>query len=437
MSTQELDVRKSWRAIRRHRMVVLGAAVVGLLGGMTFGLLNPPMQAATSRVVLPPPPITDLPNATGTYSIETQVLVARSGPVLTSAGQNMDPPLKLDEVRDLVEVRAVTDDVLEIEARGASEEDALRLANAVTEVYLVYVATESRAGDGAARNGTRILEEATTATGGNMLAHLATYGSLGALAGAILASIGILAYARGDRRLRLRDELANTIGTPVLASASSYRPKGVTDWANLFEHYLPSAVDAWSFRKALYQLGLDSQDEGVISLTVISFAEDDKALPLGPQLAAFATSIGIPTTLAVDTHSEHTDALLAAHPPAVMSKDNASHQVLSNGSSPPGDRYPKVALHISLLVVDRDSPRLAGVGQTAATLVAVSSGAVTAEELARLAVAAAADGWTIDGLIVADPELTDHTTGRVAPAMRRSKSGRPSLIIDTTRRAAP
>lgn len=436
VSTQELDVKKSWRAVHRHRKIVLAAALVGLLGGVAAGLFAPPMQSATSLVVLPPPPVTDLEDAVGTHSIETQVLVAKSGPVLSSAGRNMDPPLTLDQTRDRVSVRAVTEDVLEVKARGTSGEDAIRLANAVTEIYFVYAATENRDGNGAVRSGARVLESATTAQGGNIARHLAIRGSLGAVAGALLASLAILAIARGDRRLRLRDELANTIGAPVLASASSYRPRSARDWANLFEYYEPTSVDAWGFRKALYQLGIDAQPGGVVSLTVISFAEDDKAIPLGPQLAAFATSIGIPTTLTVDTHNEHTEALLAAHPPAFMAQESSSH-VLGNGSNGSGDRNRQVGLHIGLLVVDRTEPQLAGVGQSAATLVAISSGAVTAEELARLAVAAASDGRTIDGLIVADPEPTDHTTGRVAPAMRRSKLRRPAVIVDAKRRTAP
>ncbi len=97
---------------------------------------------------------------------------------------------------------------------------------------------------------------------------------------------------------------------------------------------------------------------------------------------------------------------------------------------PPG----KVALGIHLVVVDRDAPHLADAARTTNTIVALSAGTVTAEELARLAVAAAADDRTIDGLVVTDPDPTDRTIGRVSQSTRRSGSRLPTLLTGTARR---
>jgi capsular polysaccharide biosynthesis protein len=402
VSTQELDVKKSWRAIRRHRRVVAAVAVVCLLGGIAFGLQEPPLHTATSLVVLPPPPAAAVEKAAGTQSIDTQVFISESEPVLKSAGQNLTPPLTTKVVRDRVKVAAVTQDIIKIDARGTSAQQAMQLANAVAEVYLVVVSTDQKLpGDLGKKTGARVLEDATTARGGNMAVHLGIFGLLGALLGAVAGSVGVLAAARGDRRLRLRDEIADAVGLPVLASVSSYRAKDVSDWANLLEHYAPTSVDAWSLRKTLHHLGLDVKGGSPASLSVISFADDDKALPLGPQLAAFATSIGISTSIVVDTHQE-----------------------------PPGE----VALGIHLVVVDRDAPHVAGAAHTTRTIVGLSAGTVTAEELARLAVAAAAADRTIDGLVVTDPDPSDLTVGRVAQSMRRSSSRLPTLLAGTARR---
>jgi capsular polysaccharide biosynthesis protein len=402
VSTQELDVKKSWRAIRRHRRVVAAVAAAGLLAGIGFALLNPPLHTATSLVVLPPAPATAAEKTPGTQAIETQVFIAESEPVLRSAGQNLTPPLDTEVVRDRVKVSGVTEDVIKIDAQGTSAQQAMRLANAVAEVYLVFVTTDQKLpGDLGKKTGARVLEEATTARGGNLAIQLGIFGLLGALLGAVAGSIGVLAATRGDRRLRLRDEIADSVGLPVLASVSSFRAKDVSDWANLFEHYVPTAVDAWSLRKTLHHLGLDGKSGTAVSLSVISFAEDDKALPLGPQLAAFATSIGISTSIIVDTHQE-----------------------------PPGE----VALGIHLVVVDREAPHLAGAARTTSTIVALSAGTVTAEELARLAVAAAADDRTIDGLLVTDPDPTDRTIGRVSQSNRLSSSRLPTLLTGTARR---
>lgn len=404
MSTQELDVKKSWRAIQRHRRVVAGVAALGLLAGIGYALLEPPMHTATSLVVLPPPPATDAEKAAGTQSIETQVFIAGSEPVLKSAGQNLSPALDTDAVRDRVDVVAVTQDVIKIDAQGTSAQQATQLANAVAEVYLVFVTTDQKLpGDLGKKTGARVLEEATTARGGNMAIHLLTFGLLGALLGAVAGSIGLLAAVRGDRRLRLRDEIADAVGLPVLASVASYRAKDVEDWANLLEHYTPTAVEAWNLRKTLHHLGLDAKGGPHVSLSVISFAGDDKARPLGPQLAAFATSIGLSTAIVVDNHQE-----------------------------PPG----KVALSIHVVVVGRDTPQLVGADRTTATIIALSAGSVTAEELARLAVAAAADDRDIDGIVVTDPHPTDRTIGRVSPSTRRIGARLPTLLSGTAKRTS-
>ncbi|TCC23696.1 hypothetical protein E0H58_18225 [Kribbella speibonae] len=404
MSAQQLDVKKSWRAIRRHRLIVASVAALGLLGGIAYGLIVPAMHTATSLVVLPPPPATEAEKsaASGAQSIDTQVFIAESEPVLKSAGQNLDPTLTTEQVRGRVKVTAVTQDVIKIDAKGQTARQSMQLANAVAGIYLVYVTSDQNLpGDLGKKTGARVLEQATTARGGNILVHLGILGLLGALIGAAVGSVIVLAKARGDRRLRLRDEIADAVGLPVLASVSSYQATDVSDWAYLLEHYAPTAVEAWSLRKTLHHLGLDVRGGPPVTLTVLSFAGDDKALPLGPQLAALATSIGLPASIVVDSHQE----------PA--------------GSS---------ALTIHLVVVDRDAPHLDGSEHTTNTVIALSSGVVTAEELARLAVAAAASGREIDGLVVTDPDPTDRTIGRVSQSTRRSNSRLPTLLTGTARR---
>jgi capsular polysaccharide biosynthesis protein len=404
VSAQQLDVKKSWRAIRRHRLIVAAVAAVGLLGGIAYGLVVPAMHTATSLVVLPPPPATDTEKsaAAGPQSIDTQVFIAESEPVLKSAGQNLDPTLTTEQVRGRVKVTAVTQDVIKIDAKGQTARQSMQLANAVAGIYLVYVTSnQNLPGDLGKKTGARVLEQATSARGGNVLVHLGILGLLGALIGAAAGSVGVLAKARGDRRLRLRDEIADAVGLPVLASVSSYQATNVSDWAYLLEHYSPTAVEAWSLRKTLHHLGLDVRGGPPVTLTVLSFAGDDNALPLGPQLAALATSIGLSASIVVDTHQE----------PA---------------GSP--------ALTIHLVVVDRDAPHLDGSERTTNTIIALSSGVVTAEELARLAVAAAASDRDIDGLVVTDPDPTDRTIGRVSQSARRSNSRLPTLLTGTARR---
>ncbi|HEY3563130.1 MAG TPA: Wzz/FepE/Etk N-terminal domain-containing protein [Kribbella sp.] len=403
MSAQQLDVKKSWQAIRRHRLLVAAVAAAGLLAGIGYAFLQPPMYNASALVVLPPPPASASGSTEKTQSIDTQVYIAESGPVLLSAGQNVTPALSTEVVRDRVTATAVTEDVIKIDAKGTTAKQATELANAVAQVYLVFITTDQKLpGDLGKRTGARMLEQAVNAHGGSMLVHTGIYGGLGGLLGAIAGAILVLARARGDRRLRLRDEIADAVGLPVLASVSSYRASDPSDWANLLEHYSPTAVDAWALRKVLHNLALDAKSGQQVSLTVISFADDSKARPLGPQLAAFAGTVGISTSLVIDQHHD----------------------------KPSGE----VALEIHLVLVDRDRPDLDGSEPTTRTIVALSAGTVTAEELARLAVATTAEDRTIDGLVVTDPDPSDRTIGRVAQSQRRSSSRLPTLLTGTARR---
>ena len=71
-----------------------------------------------------------------------------------------------------------------------------------------------------------------------------------------------------------------------------------------------------------------------------------------------------------------------------------------------------IDLTIILVVVDRRQPDLGDVPASAATILSVAAGTATEQELARVAVAVDDAGRRIDGIVVADPDQTDRTSGR-------------------------
>jgi hypothetical protein len=75
-------------------------------------------------------------------------------------------------------------------------------------------------------------------------------------------------------------------------------------------------------------------------------------------------------------------------------------------------KHPAPDLTVVLAVVDGKQPKLNAVAPTAATVLAVAPGVGTREDLARLAVAVDDAGRRIDGIVVADPDPSDRTTGR-------------------------
>jgi hypothetical protein len=251
---------------------------------------------------------------------------------------------------------------------------------------------------------------------------------LGALLGAVIGAIAVLAIFRGTRRLRERDQIADSIGVPVLASVPVVRPSGAGGWIKLFEEYHPGVVAAWHMRNALRHLGIGdvsltgvSPREG-FSLALLSLSADRKALALGPQLAVYAASLGIPTALVVGPQQdENATATLraACDAPTPPQRPRGLQVTVSDQHSI--DRPLGAALIVVVAVVDGEAPQVASTMRTAATVLGVSAGAVTADALARVAASAATDGRDIAGIFVADPDPADRTTGRVPQLTRQPK----------------
>jgi capsular polysaccharide biosynthesis protein len=416
-------MRRSLRIVRRHKRIVIIAAVLGFVGGVAFTVLRPPLLQSEAQVMLP--------TGAGKY-IGTQAVIAGSDPVLQAAGQQLSPPMSVQALRARVQTKGLTSNIIAIKAEGATAAQARNTANSVAGSYISYV--NHVITPGGTMQATVILS-ATPATGTSLPSRLLLVGGLGALLGAVIGAIIALAIGRSDRRLRERDEIADTIGVPVLASIPVAHPADAAGWTSLLEEYKPGAVPAWSLRKALQHLGLtDLKGGNGGSLAVLSLSSDPGALALGPQLAAFAASLGIPTALVIgpqqDTKVTATLRAACAVPPPAQSKrsgqlrvsvkdqDDAEPEPDGAGAGRPGD----AALTTVVAVVDPQTPRVADTIRTTATVLGVSAGRATAEQLAQVAASLAADGRQIAGILVADPDSADHTSGRVpqlAPASHR------------------
>jgi hypothetical protein len=267
---------------------------------------------------------------------------------------------------------------------------------------------------------------------------MAETAGIGLVPGLLIGIIIALAIGRGDRRLRERDQIADSIGIPVLASVSAEHPRDAAGWARLLDRYEPGLVDAWHLRKALFRLGLvgmnpassagtmGSADGGPASLAVLSLSSDRRALALGPQLAAFAASMGIPTALVVGPQqNENVTATLhaacAAAPP--LRSGNLLAAVTDHESI---GMLTEVALTVTVGVVDAENPRVADTVRAATTVLGVSAGAATAEQLARVATSAAVNDRDIAGILVADPDPADQTTGRLPQVGRLGERRMPT-----------
>src|SRR5215471_4582163 len=81
VSEQPLDLRRSMQIVRRHKAVVATFAALGLLAGVGYGVVRPPMLTSSALVALPP----------SIHDTATQVVVASSERVLADALRNIHP----------------------------------------------------------------------------------------------------------------------------------------------------------------------------------------------------------------------------------------------------------------------------------------------------------------------------------------------------------
>ncbi|MGH3401116.1 MAG: YveK family protein [Streptosporangiaceae bacterium] len=413
MSEQALDLKRSLRIVRRHWIIVGVFALLGVLAGAGYGTVKPPMLSSQALVALP----------ANTHDVSTQVVVADSTPVLLQALPHVQPGMSLQVLRNRVSVTSLTTNIVSITAMGRTAADAQITANAVASSYITYAnSTKSAAGKVHAQ----VLQQATGATGTSPLLFLVLAGFLGLLAGTLVGSIAVLAMFRGDRRLRERDQIADSIGLPVLAALPVWHPSSAAAWVKLLGDYQPDAVHAWRLRTALHYLGLAGvstpDTRGGQSLTVLSLASDRRALALGPQLAVFAASLGIPTTLVIGPQQDasSTATLRTAYAGPPQSAGRLRVIVVDHDNAP---WHADTRLVIVVTVVDGRHPQVAETIRTNATVLGVSTGAVTATQLASVATSAATDGRQIDGILVADPDPADHTTGRVPQLARPPQLG--------------
>lgn len=458
MSQQALDLGRSIQIVRRHRVFVVVVVALAILGGAAYAVLKPPMVTSTALIALPTSTNAQAPATTtgGTDAFTaTQEVVAGSYHVLSGALLDVRPAMTLTELHHNIHIGSPSPDIISVTAQGKNAADAEATANAVANSYVSYVnSPHSAVGHITAH----LLESASSASGPARTSRVIIGALVGGLVGVLIGVIVALAIGRSDRRLRTRDEIANSIGIPVLASAPVAHPSAAAGWTKLFESYTPTAVHAWQLHTALRQAGMPKPgfgrpayngngngsslshvdlasayggDGGPFTLGVLTLSSDSRALALGPQLAVFAASQEIPTALVIgpqqDAAATATLRTACAAPPSEASMRHGQLQLTAYDQGAV-DVKAGTSLVVVVAVVDSRAPKMPDTMRTNATVLGVSAGAATAEQLARAAVAAAADDREITGILVADPDPTDQTTGRVPHLARPGRHRLPNRL---------
>jgi capsular polysaccharide biosynthesis protein len=304
-----------------------------------------------------------------------------------------------------------------------------------TDLVLDINELETKLGKAPGTSSARVIEEATPAERPQLLLWYLV-AAIGAMVVAVTIAIIVMTnLARRDAQLGTRDEIADAVGSEVIASLRSQAPRSVAGWRSLLESYSPSVADGWGIRLALAGFGLENlamgrgeAQEGHSprirhQLCVLSLAEDSRALAMGPQVASYAASIGISTRLVPEQH-DATAGLWAACSSSAGEEQVRPH--LTVASRRRTKRHAELTVIVTVL--DPRSPRMPRLGPNATVVLAVTPRTASSEDLARAALVAYEAGFRISGIVVADPDPLDKTTGRLLPHERLQQPPLPSRV---------
>src|SRR5262249_30910596 len=141
----------------------------------------------------------------------TQVVIAGSNPVLSAALPHVRPAMSIDQLRRDVDIGSPTSYIISVSAGAEAGAHAAATANAVAESYMSIIVSSD---DPAGRVQAKLLQSATSDTGPSLLkraVNFAIFALLGAILAAAIGTVIAISSNRSDRRLRERDEIANSI----------------------------------------------------------------------------------------------------------------------------------------------------------------------------------------------------------------------------------
>ena len=254
-------------------------------------------------------------------------------------------------------------------------------------------------------------------------ARLVLIALLGALAGLVAGCVLAVGLARGDRRLRSRDAIAAAIGVPVVASMWAEKCNKVGDWRRLLEgEKTASPMEAWNARRLLHRL-ISRVEASVVDVQLLAFADDEVATAAGVKMARTVATLGMSSQFEVADQP----ALAALRAGCVVAsgptQQNATLELTTTNMV--STEFSGLAANLRLRVIDRAKPEVGPSSGT--TVLIVSSGFATSVELARAALAASDAGSPVTGVVVANPDPDDHTSGLLPEVSEALQAKSPSL----------
>lgn len=265
--------------------------------------------------------------------------------------------------------------------------------------------------EGIATNaGTEVIQRATTAARPSVSA-VALPLVLGALGGLFVGAVVLLLWRRNDPRLWTRDALAGAVGAPVLASLKVRTRRTAAEWTSLLERDEPSPLEQWTVRRSLRELGIG--EAGGRALTVVCLAGDPAGITQAVLMAVASAAAGLRTTfdvLAVEDDAAPLRTVCLRYQEDGTTPRPGLQVGSTGGGNRAGDGDADVT--ITVLILGSHQEAAARSPHGVPTVLSVSAGQATAQQLAAAAIATADGVDLVAGLLVANPTTTDPTIGR-------------------------
>ncbi|TWD83299.1 subunit length determinant protein [Kribbella amoyensis] len=150
--------RDTAQSLLRHKWLILGCVLLGLVGASFFSLSQTERWTASSQVVIgpavPPALVGKLPTGTDKTGplgmdlpAETQARVMASPTLLREVAKSLELPTTDESVQELAavtRVKAVTDNAYLVTIDGPTASEAARRANAISRIYLAQRTNEAK-----------------------------------------------------------------------------------------------------------------------------------------------------------------------------------------------------------------------------------------------------------------------------------------------------
>lgn len=282
--------------------------------------------------------------------------------------------------------------------------------------------------------GTRVLQTAdmpSRAAQPRPLFNIGGAGVVGMLAGVVIA----LAFDRNDGRLRRRGDIARAVGAPVVASLSVPRRKREARCRALLDLWQPNVVEALALRQAFTRLGV-ADEQPPANVLVVTLPGDPAGPLLALEMGAFAASMATSTAVVIASDDRSTAEVRTACAAARNSPVRPRLWVHDLTSATDSVDLRHADLSLAVVVSDGKALTAPTWGRRTLAALVVTAGHATPEELAAAALACADSGHPVRGVVVANPDANDRTSGLLRPAMAaRDQNGNGHRSAPQQRRA--